>query len=652
VGEDRRSASIGQTVAASLNIGLLGGFRVERADAQWPVCCWQRRSAKTLTKLLATYPRHALHREQVMEILWPNVDPASALNSFGKALYAARRAFQPDLLPRQSSAYLCLTDSMLALNADRVTIDADRFQQLAESALKQCDIESYESALVAYGGELLPEDRYEDWCAERRDYLAGLHIRLLMELADALTHRGSLGAAIDRLHEVLRQDPTREDVHRHLMVLYAEMGSRDQAVRQFQLCEDALRRELGLAPERATLALHADVLEDRIPRRLHVQEPEAVASGRRPERSPERTRFVDRDAVLRMLGERLTRAHAGRGGTIVLSGEAGVGKTRVAAEFSAEAEGRGATVLSAGSGAHATELPYAPFAVALDRHITGRLDHGRVARVLSDLAEEQPVVLVLGDLHDFSRSSVDLLEHLAHLAGRRRWLILGTVREEELEVGNDVWSVIAQMTLEGLCERVTVRRLSRSACDDLVQALLPGGWWMRRCWLIYTRALWATRSLSRSSFTRCSSTASCFPPAAVGGSRVTPRSACLGECARSLRCGQLGWLRAYAACSRWRPPARLRSRSTSCAPVRRHSILRSQRLSSLTASTGRSRCACSRRGTAATPSATRSFARRCTRTCHGTAATSSRPRWPKPSHRARKPAGRGVEWALPILPHA
>jgi predicted ATPase len=94
---------------------------------------------------------------------------------------------------------------------------------------------------------------------------------------------------------------------------------------------------------------------------------------------------------------------------------------------------------------------------------------------LSDLAAEQPVVLVLGDLHDCSRSSVDLLYHLAHLAGRRRWLILGTVREEELEVRNDFWSAITQMTLEGLCERVMVRRLSRSACDDLVQALLPGG---------------------------------------------------------------------------------------------------------------------------------------------------------------------------------
>jgi DNA-binding SARP family transcriptional activator len=231
-----------------LRIGLLGGFRVERAGLRGPVAGWQRRSAKTLTKLLATYPRHALHREQVVEILWPGVDLASGLNSFGKAVHAARRAFEPGLPPRQSSAYLCLTDSMLALNSDCVTVDADCFQQLAESALASGEIESYESALAAYGGELLPEDRYEDWCAERRDFLAGLQIRLLMGLADALEKSGSLSASMDRLHQVLQHDPTREDVHRRLMALYAETGSRDQAVRQFQLCEDALRRELGLAP--------------------------------------------------------------------------------------------------------------------------------------------------------------------------------------------------------------------------------------------------------------------------------------------------------------------------------------------------------------------------------------------------------------------
>lgn len=458
-----------------LSIGLLGGFRVERPDAQWPVSGWQRRSAKTLTKLLATYPRHALHREQVVEILWPDVDLGSALNSFGKALYAARRAFEPELLPRQSSSYLCLTDSMLALNTDCVTIDADRFQQLAESALKRGDVESYEAGLAAYSGELLPEDRYEDWCAERRDFLAGLHIRLLVGLAEALEKRGSLSASMDRFREVLRHDPTREDAHRRLMVLYAATGSRDRAVRQFQVCQEALRRELGLAPERATVAVHEDVLENRIPRRIHAREAEDSGARRR---APERTRrpaLAGREAVLRLLGEQLARAESGQGATIVLSGEAGVGKTRAVAELSAEARRRGATVLSGGSGAHATRLPYAPFAVALDGHWAGRLDHERVVRILSDLAQTRPLVLELGDLHDFGRSSLDLLDHLAHLARRRRWLILGTVRPEDMEAGAELWHAIEDMTREGLCRQVELARLGRPECDELVRALLPGG---------------------------------------------------------------------------------------------------------------------------------------------------------------------------------
>jgi DNA-binding SARP family transcriptional activator len=462
----------------SLEVGLLGGFRVERADAGWPVSGWQRRSAKTLTKLLATYPRHALHREQVVEILWPDVDFESALNSFGKTLYAARRAFQPELLPRQSSAYLRLTDSMLALNTDYVAIDADNFQQLAESALRQGDVKAYESALASYGGELLPEDRYEDWCAERRDFLAALHLRLLVELAQALEKRGSFAAAIDRFREVLQHDPTREDVHRRLMVLYAGTGSRDRAVRQFQVCEEVLSRELGLAPEKATVALHEDVLANRIPRRIPVPEPDrATGPSPRPRAAEltQHTPLVGREQVLRRLGDELTRADAGKGRTVLLRGEAGVGKTRALTELAAEARRRGATVLWGGSGAHATGLPYAPFAVALDAHTAGPLDPERIVRLLGELARRRPAVLVVGDLHDLDRSSLDLLQHLAHLAGQRRWLILGSVREEDLEVGSDLWRVIENMAREGLCLDLGVGRLPRADCDLLVRALLPGG---------------------------------------------------------------------------------------------------------------------------------------------------------------------------------
>ena len=117
-----------------LQVQLLGGFRVERADLRQAVSEWPRRSAKTLTKLLATHPGHVLHREQIIDVLWPNVDPESALNSFGKALHAARRVLEPSLPLRHDSAYLQLADSMLVLNAERVVVDVDVFEQLFEEA--------------------------------------------------------------------------------------------------------------------------------------------------------------------------------------------------------------------------------------------------------------------------------------------------------------------------------------------------------------------------------------------------------------------------------------------------------------------------------------------------------------------------------------
>jgi DNA-binding SARP family transcriptional activator len=249
-----------------LRVGLLGGFRVQRVDLARSVSSWQRRSGKTLTKLLATCPGHTLHREQVVEILWPGADVESGLNSFGKALHAARHALEPELAAGSCSAYLRLTDAMVVLDTEHVAIDADRFQSLAEDALRRRDITAYESALAAYGGELLPEDRYEDWCAGRRSLLAELHVRLLLGLADALEGRGAYTESEDRLREVLQLDLTREEVHRRLMRLYTVMGSRDQAIRQFHICREVLLAEFDLAPQPETVSLYEDVLANRIPK--------------------------------------------------------------------------------------------------------------------------------------------------------------------------------------------------------------------------------------------------------------------------------------------------------------------------------------------------------------------------------------------------
>ena len=265
---------------APLHVRLLGGFCIERSDVGQAVSDWPRRSAKTLIKLLAIQPGHALHREQVIDVLWPKVNAESALNSLGKALHVARRALQPGLPRRQDSAYLRLADGMLVLSTEHVVVDADEFEQLAEDALRRREIAAYDAAFAAYGGELLPEDRYESWCSERRTALAELHIRLLLGMAETLERRGSYSEAADRLRDVLQQDPTRESVHRQLMRLYASMGAPDRAIRQFHSCEAVLRQELDLALQPETISLCDEILASRLPQQRSG--PDRVNGQRRP----------------------------------------------------------------------------------------------------------------------------------------------------------------------------------------------------------------------------------------------------------------------------------------------------------------------------------------------------------------------------------
>jgi DNA-binding SARP family transcriptional activator len=523
-----------------LSMRLFGGFQVQRAGAACAVSGWQRRSAKTLTKLLATCPGHRLHREQVIDILWPSADVESALNSLGKALHAARHAFEPDLPRRKDSAYLRMTDAMLALNADHVVIDADRFEQLAGKALRGRDVAAYESALAAYGGELLPEDRYADWCAERRSSLAELRVRVLLALATTLEERGASNEAADRLRTALAQDPTREAVHRHLMRLYAEMGTPDQAVRQFRLCQDLLRRELDLSPQPETVSLYHDIIASRVPphapaagreRLVACWPPPHVAGSSRPapapllrpapapwpapaDAAPPRP-FVGRERLIEQLCDQLVRGTHPQVRLVLITGEVGIGKTRLLEELATEAGRRGAAVLGSSPGAHARQFAWGLFAVALENYAVGLTEDERtkmarrypvlarfvpslggrgelravtpgagdyhldlvpaVVRLLTDLGRKQPVLLVLGDLQDADPLSLDLLRYLAHLAARRPWLLVGTVRDDDAPAGPELGRTIEAMIRERLCLGIGLRGLTRQDCDTLVRALLPGG---------------------------------------------------------------------------------------------------------------------------------------------------------------------------------
>jgi DNA-binding SARP family transcriptional activator len=505
----------GQHAITCVHVRLLGGFRVERVGTAQAVSDWPRRSAKTLIKLLAVQPGHALHREQVIDTLWPKVDAESALNTLGKALHVARRALEPRLPQRQDSAYLRLADGMLILTKD-VLVDTDEFEHLAEHALRCREMAAYEAALAAYGGELLPEDRYENWCSERRGALVELHIRLLLGMAEAFEHRGAYSEAADRLRDVLQQDPMREAVHRQLMRLYVWMGAPDQAVRQFHDCEAVLRQELDLAPQPETIALCADVHANRIPSQR--AKPERIGghadpSQPAPARAANGCPFVGRERVIRHLSGRLMRPDEAQPGMIVASGETGVGKTRLLEEFAIHASAQGAVTLYGGRGAHADQFACGPFAVALEDYVANRPEAERVelaraypalarfvpslgagipllapaadlrdyyrdlfpaiVQFLMDLARTKPVLLVLGDLHEADAVGLDLIKYLAHLAIGTPLVMVGAIRDLDIEADAGLRQMVEAMTRERLWLRIDLRCLPRRASDQLVRAMLP-----------------------------------------------------------------------------------------------------------------------------------------------------------------------------------
>lgn len=498
-----------------LAISLLGGFRVEQAGDPVNDDAWgQRRHAKTLIKLLAAERTHSLHRDQILEILWPEAGPDSALNGFSKALHAARRALEPDLLPRAVSKYLRLNGDILSLDQDVVWIDIDHFESLAEQAMRVRDVHSYQAACAAYTGELLPEDRYEDWAEERRIALRDTHARLLVALADVLAAEHLYDSAAENLRRVIQEDPAREDVHRRLMRLYAEAGHRHDALRQYQLCRQALERELDVEPDAETDALYEDIVENRIQKReLSTPRPDAGA-GTEQDIWSFPNPLVGRDRALEHLRRDLARAESGKGRLVLIGGESGVGKRRLVAELAREAQDRGVPILwgTGASGSH--DIPYGPFIAALEWHLATRTPAECLAlaqtypelaglipslaavvtsapptppdadstqltypilRLLTDIANDRPVLLILGDLHAADAASLQLLEYLARLSGQQKWLLIGMYREEDMERGGAFHRMLAGAQRKAYCLHIELRRLARQDSDRLVEGLLPDG---------------------------------------------------------------------------------------------------------------------------------------------------------------------------------
>jgi two-component SAPR family response regulator len=151
----------------AVRIGLLGGFSVSVGERKVDESAWRLRKAASLLKLLALAPGHRLHRERAMDLLWPESSKKAASNNLRQALHVARRTLHPD--PEINSRYLTLSgEQLLMCPQGQLWVDVEAFEEAAATARRSKDLAAYRAAIELYSGELLPEDRYEEWAESRR----------------------------------------------------------------------------------------------------------------------------------------------------------------------------------------------------------------------------------------------------------------------------------------------------------------------------------------------------------------------------------------------------------------------------------------------------------------------------------------------------
>jgi DNA-binding SARP family transcriptional activator len=244
----------------SMTVRLLGPFELFVGGAQVSAERWLRRKPRSLVKLLALQPRRQLHREQIIDLLWPDADFESAANNLHKAIHAARRALEPDLKSGSRSRFVVIRDNLVALCAPGgVHVDVEAFESRAAAALRSDNPKLLEAALDLYRGDLLPEDLYEDWAVASRERLRGLYGDLLFRLARLREESGDYAEGVGLLRNLVAADPTNEEAHQRLMRLQALTGNRLGAFRQYRQLVQVLRSEAGVEPDRTTVELYDSI---------------------------------------------------------------------------------------------------------------------------------------------------------------------------------------------------------------------------------------------------------------------------------------------------------------------------------------------------------------------------------------------------------
>jgi DNA-binding SARP family transcriptional activator len=491
---------------ARLELMLLGGVQarlVPGGPLNLPT-----RKAKALLAYLALPAGKPHSRDKLAALLWGDVPESQSRSSLRKALFWLRQALGDRVTADAET---------VELNADATSIDVGQFERLlaegsAAALAEAADL--YQGDLLA--GLTLREAPFEEWLGGERERLRELWVNGLTRLLDHQRQAGQKDSAILTAVKLIAADPLQEPVHRTLMQLYMQAGRRGAALRQYQTCVTFLERELRAQPAEATKALYREILQSpggAAPARQGSAPPAramtAIPTGSPgvvPPLSSAEAPLIGRQRELSQLVVLLDEAWAGGRRLAVIAGEAGVGKSRLAAGLGAVALQRGGQVLQGRCYESERSLPFAPWISALRDARLGA--HGNVvgtlrpvwrtelARLLPELADgalppadpadalrlfeavaqclealagSGSLLILLEDLQWADELSVRLAGFLGRRAHTGPMLVLGTRREGEVDTAG--LPLGDALVGEGLLVRLRLSRLTRAETVALTREL-------------------------------------------------------------------------------------------------------------------------------------------------------------------------------------
>ena len=486
------------TLPPALRIRLLGDFTLTSDDG--PIEGITTPRLQSLIGYLVLHRDAPQLRQHLAFLFWPDSSEMQARNNLRQLIHVLRRA-----LPIES-AFLASDNRTLQWRREApLRLDVDELgAALAE--VEHTDRQWDASALRAVGeriddlyrDDLLP-GCYDEWVTPERERLRARFLQGLDRLIALNEAQRNYTAAIHFARRALQFDKLNEGAYRTLMRLFALSGDRTRALRVFQTCASVLRRELGIEPGEETQALYQRLL------RPAARSDQRDQRDQREESLPATPTLVGRQREWETLRRAWQAANTQGPGFALISGEPGIGKSRLAEDLARWASQLEATTATTRSYAVEGRLSLAPVvewlrSAAFRPHVA-RLETvwlTEVARILPELFAEhpdlphyepmgeygqrqrffqalaqavltapQPLILVIDDLQWCDQDTLEWLHFLLRFDLTARLLILGTVRTGELSSQHPLRTL-----LQHLRHTVAVTEIALAPLDAAETAML------------------------------------------------------------------------------------------------------------------------------------------------------------------------------------